>query len=132
MAYKKAYKIVRTVILIGMITMFIIIDSMVFIYRDYILYLMFIPIELVFLVLWWLLLVKYNNNSIIKIKTDKGKIDIITLGKDYSVFADKIRVKKGYFHHFLFFNGIKLRANSHNKSVKSFLYKYQKIYKTIE
>lgn len=132
MAYKKAYKIVRTVILIGMITMFIIIDSMVFIYRDYILYLMFIPIELVFLVLWWLLLVKYNNNSIIKIKTDKGKIDIITLGKDYSVFADKIRVKKGYFHHFLFFSGIKLRANSHNKSVKSFLYKYQKIYKTIE
>ncbi len=131
MAYKKAYKIVRTVILIGMAAMFIVIDSLVFIYHDYILYLLFIPIESAFVVLWWLLLVKYNNNSIIKIETNKGKIFITTLGKDYTVSADRIRVKKGRLHHYLFFKGIKLRANAHNKSVKSFIYKYQKIYKTI-
>ena len=129
MAYKKAYKIVRAVILIGMITMFFVIDLLVLRYHDFILYLVFIPIEILFILFWWLLLVKYNNSSVIKIKTDNWKIDIITLGNDYTVSADKITVKKGFFHCYLYFNGVKLRALSSGKSVSSFLYKYQNIYK---
>lgn len=132
MSYKKAYIIVRSVIFILMILMFITIDAVVFYYRDFILYLLFIPIEALFIFLWWFLLVKINNNAIVKINTNKGKIELITLGDDYITTADKIKIKKGGFYHYFFIDDIKLKANSSNKSVQSFLYKYQNIYKNVK
>ncbi len=131
MTYKKAYRIVKIAVTIFMIALFIITDSVVFYYGDYILYLIFIPIEVLF-VLLWIFLIKHNKNSVVKINTDKGRIEIITLGKDYKTTADKITVKKGNFSYFLYFSNIKLRANSSNKSVQSFLYKYQNIYRKSE
>lgn len=131
MTYKKAYRIVKTAVSVFMIALFIITDSVVFYYGDYILYLIFIPIEVLF-VLLWIFLIKHNKNSVVKINTDKGRIEIITLGKDYKTTADKITVKKGNFSYFLYFSNIKLRANSSNKSVQSFLYKYQNIYRKSE
>lgn len=131
MTYKKAYRIVKTAVSVFMIALFIITDSVVFYYGDYILYLIFIPIEVLF-VLLWIFLIKHNKNSVVKINTDKGRIEIITLGKDYKTTANKITVKKGNFSYFLYFSNIKLRANSSNKSVQSFLYKYQNIYRKSE
>ncbi|MEE3428032.1 MAG: hypothetical protein VZQ55_03530 [Ruminococcus sp.] len=128
MSYKKAYIIVRSVIFIWMILMFITIDAVVFYYRDFILYFLFIPIEALFIFLWFLL-VKINSNAIVKINTNKGKIELITLGDNYKTTADKIKIKKGGFYHYFFIDDIKLKANSSNKSVQSFLYKYQNIYK---
>ncbi len=131
MSYKKAYIIVRSVIFIWMILMFIIVNAVVFYYRDFILYLLFIPIEALFIFLWFLL-AKINNNAIVKINTNKGKIELITLGDDYRTTADKIKIKKGGFYHYFFIDDIKLKANSSNKSVQSFLYKYQNIYKNVK
>ena len=105
MNYKKAYRIVRNTIFILMTIMFTVIDTFVVLYNDYILFLFFIPAEAVFVLLWWLLLVKYNNSSIVHIETKSGKL-----------FS------------YLYFNDKKLRANNANKSVKSFLYKYQNVY----
>ncbi len=132
MSYKKAYIIVRNVIFVLMILMFITIDAVVFYYRDFILYLLFIPIEALFIFLWWLLLVKINNNTIVRINSNKGKIELITLGSDYRTTADKIKIKKDGFFCYFFIGDIKLKANSSNKSVQSFLYKYQNIYKNVE
>lgn len=131
MTYKKAYHIVKTAVSIFMIALFIITDSVVFYYGDYILYLLFIPIEILFILLW-IFLIRHNKNAVVKINTNKGRIEIITLGRDYKTTADKITVKKGNFNYFLYFSDIMLRANSSNKSVQSFLYKYQNIYKKTE
>lgn len=128
MTYKKAYRIVKTVVSIFMAALFIITDSVVFFYGDYVLYLIFIPIEL-FFVLFWIVLNKRNKNSVIRIKTQKGVIDIITLSKDYTVNAEEITVEKRHFHYILKFRRTVLKANSLNKSVQSFIYKYQNIYK---
>lgn len=132
MNYKKAYHIVRNTIFVLMIVMFLVVDTVVLFYHDYALYFMFLPIEALFVLLWWVILVLYNNNSVVHIETKKGHIKIITLGKDYETTADKITVKNALFFHHLLFSGTKLRANKANKSVKSFLYKYQNIYKTEE
>lgn len=131
MTYKKAYRIVKIAVTIFMIALFIITDSVVFYYGDYVLYLIFIPIEL-FFIFFWVFLNRRNKNSVVRINTKKGRIEIITLGKDYKTTADKITVKKGNFSYFLYFSNIKLRANSSNKSVQSFLYKYQNIYRKSE
>lgn len=128
MTYKKAYRIVKTAVSILMAALFIITDSVVFYYGDYILYLIFIPIELLF-ILFWVFLNKRNKNSVVRINTKKGVINIITLSKDYTVNAGEITVSKGNFHYFLSFKNTKLRANSLNKSVQSFIFKYQNIYK---
>ena len=109
-----------------------IIDTFIVLYNDYILFLFFIPAEAVFVLLWWLLLVKYNSTSIVHIETKEGNIKITTLGSDYKITADKISVKSGKLFSHLFFDDTKLRANNANKSVKSFLYKYQNVYKKIE
>ncbi len=128
MNYKKAYRIVRNTIFILMTIMFTVIDTFVVLYNDYILFLFFIPAEAVFVLLWWLLLVKYNNSSIVHIETKKGNIKITTLGSDYKITAEKISVKNGKLFSYLYFDDKKLRANNANKSVKSFLYKYQNVY----
>ena len=128
MNYKKAYRIVRNTIFILMTIMFTVIDTFVVLYNDYILFLFFIPAEAVFVLLWWLLLVKYNNSSIVQKKKKKGNIKITTLGSDYKITAEKISVKNGKLFSYLYFDDKKLRANNANKSVKSFLYKYQNVY----
>ena len=130
MAYKKAYRIVRTAVFAAMLIMFLTVDAVVMFKHRYELYLWFVPIELLFVFLWWLLLVKLNNNSILDIRTDKGKIYITTLKKEYFVYSDDITVKKGIFYHTFYFSGEKLRAVALSKSVKRFLHKYQKHYKT--
>lgn len=132
MTYKKAYIIVRNTIFTLMILMFITIDAVILYYRDFILYLLFIPLEALFIFLWWLILVKINKNAVVHINTNKGKIEIITLGKNYRTTADKIKVQKGSFFCYLYFESNKLRANSSNKSVHSFLYKYRNIYRVVK
>ena len=132
MAYKKAYRIVRAAVFIVMLIMFIVVDTVVAVKHRYELYLFFVPIELLFVFLWWLLLVKLNNNSVLDIRTDKGNIYITTLKKEYFVYSDDVSVKKGIFYHTFYFGNEKLRAVALSKSVKRFLHKYQKHYKIIK
>lgn len=128
MTYKKAYRIVKTAVSVFMIALFIITDSVVFYYGDYVLYLIFIPIEL-FFIFFWVFLNRRNKNSVVRINTKKGVINIITLSRDYTLNAEEITVSKGKFHYILSFKNTKLKANSLNKSVQSFIFKYQNIYK---
>jgi hypothetical protein len=111
-----------------MALVFIIINIIVLIAQDYILYLLFIPLELMFVIIW-ILILRFNKTTVFRINTDKGKIDIFTYGEDYSVNAREISVKPGNFYCYLSFNGVRLRANSSSKSVAAFLHKYQNIYK---
>ncbi len=131
MKFKKAYNIVKIITTSFMALFFIIIDIMVLHFQDYILYLLFIPLELMF-VLIWILILKFNKTMVFRINTGKGRIDIFTYGEDYTVNARDITVKPGNFFCYLSFNGVRLRANSSSKSVAAFLHKYQNIYKKVK
>ncbi len=131
MKFKKAYNIVKIITTAFMALVFIIINIIVLIAQDYILYLLFIPLELMFVIIW-ILILRFNKTTVFRINTDKGKIDIFTYGEDYSVNAREISVKPGNFYCYLSFNGVRLRANSSSKSVAAFLHKYQNIYKKVE
>ncbi len=131
MTFIKVYNIVKLFTTIFMAALFIVIDISVLYFRDYILFLLFIPIEAAFVILWFLIL-KFNKNTVYRIYTDNGKIDLLTYGGSYTVRAEKISVKSGSFFCVLYFDGIKLRANSSSKSVGAFLHKYQNIYRKIK
>ena len=130
MDHIKAYRLVKVFVTVSMAAMFIFIDGTILLNRSYNLYLLFIPLELLFVAVW-VLIVKFNKTSVYKIKTDNGKIDIFTEGGNYTVRAEKISVRRGAFFCTLYFDNVKLRANSSVKSVGDFLYKYQNIYKKL-
>lgn len=131
MKIKKVYNIVKIFTSIFIAALFILIDCVILSFQDYILYLIFIPLEVLFILLW-IFIIKFNSKVVMRINTNKGVINIITYGGDYTVNAGDITVKPGSFYYLLLFNDIKLRANSSSKSVAAFLHKYQNIYRKIE
>lgn len=131
MKFIKIYNFVKIFTTLFMTVLFIVIDLTILYFRDFILYLFFIPIEILF-ILFWLLILRFNKTTVYRIKTDKGRIEIITYEKNYTVQADRIKVKRGRLYYFLYFDDVKLKANGSSKSVKAFLHKYQNIYKRIK
>ncbi len=131
MNFKKIYNFVKIFTTVFIAALFLLIDCVIFYFQDFVLYLFFIPLEAVILAVW-IIILKFNKTTVMRIETNKGTISIFTYGKDYTVKAENITVKPGNFSYYLYFDDVKLRANSSSKSVGTFLHKYQNIYKKIE